>query len=222
MQLNDSAYRRTRPGIGEKRVPPRVRRRPLSRWKADFGRRAPVAPRAPVKGGRLRTRCSYRPMSSHLPDEEVAGQPHPQGPPTAPDRNARAVSSMPAERLTNAPSATHRLPIGAFSPRRTSTPHRLALDIGAFARDGWRIARSDDRDVAKGVGHGQSRRATNAIVRAMHGFRALRAFSATASKTRANGKAGPGHSGVAVTTGRFGSGGLRLSLSGIRMRSPPA
>jgi hypothetical protein len=31
----------------------------------DF-RRAPVAPRAPVKGGRLRTRFSYRPKSSHL------------------------------------------------------------------------------------------------------------------------------------------------------------
>jgi carboxylate-amine ligase len=28
--------------------------------------------------------------------------------------------------------------------------------------------------------------------------------------------------GVAVTTGRFGSGGLRLRFSGIRRRSPPA
>jgi DNA-binding NarL/FixJ family response regulator len=27
------------------------------------------------------------------------------------------------------------LPIGAFSPRRTSTPLRLALDIGAFAQE---------------------------------------------------------------------------------------
>jgi DNA replication protein DnaC len=41
---------------------------------------------------------------------------------------------MPAQRPTTRPSATCRLPIGAFSPLRPSNSARLPLDIGAFAK----------------------------------------------------------------------------------------
>ena len=55
--------------------------------------------------------------------------------------NGRAVSRHARRAPYNAPSATWRLPIGAFSPLRTSTPQSLPLDIGAFvarlARFAW-------------------------------------------------------------------------------------
>src|SRR5664279_1223467 len=72
----------------------------------------------------------------HSDEEGSWATPRPP-PPRRPQWSARCFLLCPQSALQTRHQQPDGLPIGAFSPRLTSTPQRLTLDIGAFV---WRAS----------------------------------------------------------------------------------